>query len=78
MYKNSFNKLLIFVTSETGCFVKNVVSLKKKKNELISNKKCIYIYTYRIFQKYMYKYIIYSHIYALYIYLYIYNTLLKN
>lgn len=31
MYKNSFNKLLIFVTSEIGCFVKNVVSLKKKK-----------------------------------------------
>lgn len=32
MCKNSFNKLvLIVVTNETECFVKNVISLKKKK-----------------------------------------------
>lgn len=71
MYKNSFNKLLIFVTSEIGCFVKNVVSLKKKKNELISNKK-MYIYAYRMFQKYMYKYIIYSISYICIIHIYIF------
>lgn len=40
MYKTSYSELvLIVVTCETECFVKNVVLLKK--NELISNKKNI-------------------------------------
>lgn len=72
MYKNSFNKLLIFVTSEIGCFVKNVVSLKKKKNELISNKK-MYIYIHTECSKNIcisISYIVY-HIYALYIFIYL-------
>lgn len=67
MYKNSFNKLLIFVTNE--CFVKNVVSLKKK-NELISNKKMyIYIHT-ECSKNICISYIVY-HIYALYIFIYL-------